>query len=130
MVVLTLVGLAASGRHKEDDAPDAEPPRSFIGSTDFFRAFSVMAFSFTCHTVAFPVYLELERPSVARMMKVTHGGMSIALVLYSMIAVAGYFEYSQTAGGVEGDVLINIGQSEANVISIIVRVAFVLSIIG
>jgi hypothetical protein len=130
IVVLTLVALAASGRHKDDDAPDAAPPRAFIASTDFFRAFSVMAFAFTCHTVAFPVYLELERPSVARMMKVTHGGMGIALALYSALAVAGYFEYSQTTGGVEGDVLVNIGQSEAKAVSIVVRVAFVVSIIG
>lgn len=130
IVVVTLVALAASGRQKDDDAPDAEPPRAFIASTDFFRAFSVMAFAFTCHTVAFPVYLELERPSVARMMKVTHSGMGIALALYSTLAVAGYFEYSQTTGGVEGDVLVNMGQSEAKAVSIVVRIAFVVSIIG
>lgn len=130
VVVLTLVVLAASGREKTDAAPQAAAPRAFIASTGFFRAFSVMAFAFTCHTVAFPVYLELERPSVARMMNVTYLGMVIALVLYATLAIAGYFEYSQTRDGVEGDVLINIAKSEAPTVSAIVRIAFVTSIIG
>eukprot|EP00056_Hartaetosiga_gracilis_P005938 m.91091 g.91091 ORF g.91091 m.91091 type:complete len:194 (-) comp12322_c0_seq19:596-1177(-) len=47
----------------------------FIGSQNIFRAFSLLAFAFTCHTTMFPIYLSLKQRTVPRMMKAIHSAM-------------------------------------------------------
>eukprot|EP00049_Salpingoeca_infusionum_P019455 m.361944 g.361944 ORF g.361944 m.361944 type:complete len:497 (+) comp20013_c0_seq1:238-1728(+) len=128
--VLTMFGLKISPRQPSNIDPTAPPAQAFITSAEVFRAFSVLAFSFTCHTTMFPIYLELRKPTPQRMMRVVHTAMAICILLYSTVGVCGYLDYSQVTGGVRGDVLVNIAWSESEVVALVVQIMYLISIIA
>eukprot|EP00056_Hartaetosiga_gracilis_P005943 m.91041 g.91041 ORF g.91041 m.91041 type:complete len:189 (-) comp12322_c0_seq7:208-774(-) len=70
----------------------------FIGSQNIFRAFSLLAFAFTCHTTMFPIYLSLKQRTVPRMMKAIHSAMIVCFLLYVCVGLCGYFDYSVVSG--------------------------------
>eukprot|EP00730_Choanoeca_flexa_P017253 TRINITY_DN8285_c0_g1_i2.p1 TRINITY_DN8285_c0_g1~~TRINITY_DN8285_c0_g1_i2.p1 ORF type:complete len:449 (+),score=61.81 TRINITY_DN8285_c0_g1_i2:224-1570(+) len=127
-VIMAVLASEGPERHADYDA-EAEPPTAFRFHIDIFRAFSLLAFAFTCHSVVFPVYLELRQPSVKRMMTVTHWSMIICFAFYLCVAYCGYDRYQRTIDGVEGDVLNNV-HHENNVIATIVQCAYAVSIIS
>ena len=71
LFVVIVVVLAASGSGDERNYSLAK------FDTDIFRAFSLFAFAFTCHSNVFPVYNELRDPSIARMVQVTRWSLVI-----------------------------------------------------
>eukprot|EP00045_Choanoeca_perplexa_P011522 m.122852 g.122852 ORF g.122852 m.122852 type:complete len:447 (-) comp15661_c0_seq2:969-2309(-) len=128
--VIMIVLAADKDHHPPPDYNSSKPEiEAFRFHIDIFRAFSLLAFAFTCHSVVFPVYLELKRPSVKRMMSVTHWSMLVCFLFYICVALCGYDRYQQTKTGVEGDVLKNV-HYENGVISTIIQCAYAVSIIS
>ena len=128
LFVGTMVAMVASGREKNDAAPPDQDPTPFRASTDVFRAFSLFAFAFTCHTNVFPIYLELGNRSRTRMVTVAHSALTTCFVIYLAVGLSGYLDYTSTLEGVQGDVLVNLARSETGPVSATVQTAYAISI--
>eukprot|EP00055_Hartaetosiga_balthica_P012140 m.58066 g.58066 ORF g.58066 m.58066 type:complete len:458 (+) comp7850_c0_seq5:57-1430(+) len=126
--VFVMIGIAASDEGKPTD--ESAKLHKMVWSQNIFRAFSLLAFAFTCHTTMFPIYLSLEKRSVSRMMKAIHYAMIVCFSLYVSVGLCGYFLYGQLFGGIKGDVLVNIGENESFVVTTIVRIMYIVSIIS
>uniref|UniRef100_A0A8C6T6B9 Solute carrier family 38 member 6 n=1 Tax=Neogobius melanostomus TaxID=47308 RepID=A0A8C6T6B9_9GOBI len=63
------------------------------GAQDSVYAIPTMAFSFLCHTAVLPIYCELDRPSKARMQRVTNIGIGLSFTLYLISALFGYLTF-------------------------------------
>ncbi|EGD77479.1 hypothetical protein PTSG_08575 [Salpingoeca rosetta] len=128
--VFVMLGIATEGPQHDPDAIEHTKPAAFVGSTNLFRAASLLAFSFTCHSTMFPIYLELEKPTVKRMTTAIHSAMIVCFGLYLIVGLCGYLTYQDTDGGVKGDVLVNIGLNENRAITNVVRIMYLISIIS
>uniref|UniRef100_A0A8C6T334 Solute carrier family 38 member 6 n=1 Tax=Neogobius melanostomus TaxID=47308 RepID=A0A8C6T334_9GOBI len=65
----------------------------FVLSSESVYAIPTMAFSFLCHTAVLPIYCELDRPSKARMQRVTNIGIGLSFTLYLISALFGYLTF-------------------------------------
>uniref|UniRef100_A0A3Q4GRE0 Solute carrier family 38 member 6 n=1 Tax=Neolamprologus brichardi TaxID=32507 RepID=A0A3Q4GRE0_NEOBR len=90
-------------------------------------AIPTMAFSFLCHTAVLPIYCELDRPTKARMQKVTNIGISLSFLLYFISALFGYLTfYAQ----VESELLLSYdAYLPRDIMVITVRLAILLSVL-
>lgn len=68
------------------------------------QALSIFVFSVMCHANAVPVVHILDRPSVARIVKVATYSNSCCWLLYLLIGIGGYLSFQ---GNVQGDFLLN-----------------------
>ncbi|CAL1575116.1 unnamed protein product [Knipowitschia caucasica] len=65
----------------------------FVLSRKSAYAIPTMAFSFLCHTAVLPIYCELDRPTKARMQRVTNISISLSFTLYLVSALFGYLTF-------------------------------------
>eukprot|EP00056_Hartaetosiga_gracilis_P005940 m.91120 g.91120 ORF g.91120 m.91120 type:complete len:140 (-) comp12322_c0_seq26:208-627(-) len=96
--VFIMIGIAATDEEKVNPIDEDAKIDEFIGSQNIFRAFSLLAFAFTCHTTMFPIYLSLKQRTVPRMMKAIHSAMIVCFLLYVCVGLCGYFDYSVVSG--------------------------------
>ena len=78
-------------------------------------AFPIMFYSFTAHTVIFPIYHNLKSPSLANIKSVTASALSIVFTVYIVVGSAGYLMFRHL---VRGDVLTNLGQEGGSAASV------------
>uniref|UniRef100_A0A3Q4GTE6 Solute carrier family 38 member 6 n=1 Tax=Neolamprologus brichardi TaxID=32507 RepID=A0A3Q4GTE6_NEOBR len=102
-------------------------PKLFVISSKSAYAIPTMAFSFLCHTAVLPIYCELDRPTKARMQKVTNIGISLSFLLYFISALFGYLTfYAQ----VESELLLSYdAYLPRDIMVITVRLAILLSVL-
>lgn len=88
--------------------PRSPPVHALAGPSLFgiLAGIPMMLYSFTCHINVFSIFTELHRPSIRKMDKVCIRSCSIALVLYILLAVVGFWRYGQTT---RQDILLNVG---------------------
>jgi len=60
---------------------------------NIFRCFSMCVFAFNCHINVVPVAQELENPQPRRVLKITSRVAGVQLVLYILLAFAGYLSF-------------------------------------
>uniref|UniRef100_A0A669BBQ8 Solute carrier family 38 member 6 n=1 Tax=Oreochromis niloticus TaxID=8128 RepID=A0A669BBQ8_ORENI len=90
-------------------------------------AIPTMAFSFLCHTAVLPIYCELDRPTKARMQKVTNIGISLSFLLYFISALFGYLTFYTH---VESELLLSYdAYLPRDIMVITVRLAILLSVL-
>ncbi|XP_072314449.1 probable sodium-coupled neutral amino acid transporter 6 isoform X2 [Eucyclogobius newberryi] len=65
----------------------------FVLSRKSAYAIPTMAFSFLCHTAVLPIYCELDRPTKARMQRVTNISISLSFTVYLVSALFGYLTF-------------------------------------
>ena len=56
-------------------------------------AFPIMFYSFTAHTVIFPIYHNLKSPSLANIKAVTSSALSIVFTVYIIVGSSGYLMF-------------------------------------
>lgn len=85
---------AVSGGCLVSNSSDSEcTAKLFVLSSKSAYAIPTMAFSFLCHTAVLPIYCELDRPSKARMQRVTNISISLSFTLYLVSALFGYLTF-------------------------------------
>lgn len=57
----------------------------------YFDTISIFLFGFICHMGIFPVYKSMKRPNRRRLLKILGRAVTLEVVLYSLIALAGFF---------------------------------------
>ncbi|KAM4541920.1 putative sodium-coupled neutral amino acid transporter 6 isoform 1-T1 [Odontesthes bonariensis] len=83
-----------SGTFKISNFSESEcTPKLFVISIKSAYAIPTMAFSFLCHTAVLPIYCELERPTKARMQKVSNISIGLSFLLYFISALFGYLTF-------------------------------------
>ncbi|XP_072221676.1 probable sodium-coupled neutral amino acid transporter 6 [Leuresthes tenuis] len=83
-----------SGTFKISNFSESEcTPKLFVISIKSAYAIPTMAFSFLCHTAILPIYCELERPTKARMQKVSNISIGLSFLLYFISALFGYLTF-------------------------------------
>ena len=78
---------------KEDKSTHAnwiDITRAFNGNLDFFTGFATIAFSFSCHQGALPVYRSLNPNNESVMNKVFRRSIILDLIIYFMIYIASF----------------------------------------
>ena len=78
---------------KEDKSTHAnwfDITRAFNGNLDFFTGFATIAFSFSCHQGALPVYRSLNPNNETIMNKVFRRSIILDLIIYFMIYIASF----------------------------------------
>ncbi|XP_037602657.1 probable sodium-coupled neutral amino acid transporter 6 [Sebastes umbrosus] len=68
-------------------------PKLFVISSKSGYAIPTMAFSFLCHTAILPIYCELDRPTKAKMQKITNVSISLSFLVYLISALFGYLTF-------------------------------------
>jgi amino acid permease len=64
---------------------------------NFFTGASITFFAYNCHVQLLPIYSELVNPNERRIKKVVARSISIDVLFYATIALAGYFStYNKT----------------------------------
>uniref|UniRef100_A0AAX7SXT0 Amino acid transporter transmembrane domain-containing protein n=1 Tax=Astatotilapia calliptera TaxID=8154 RepID=A0AAX7SXT0_ASTCA len=102
-------------------------PKLFVISSKSAYAIPTMAFSFLCHTAVLPIYCELDRPTKARMQKVTNIGISLSFLLYFISALFGYLTFY---AHVESELLLSYdAYLPRDTMVIAVRLAILLSVL-
>uniref|UniRef100_A0A3B4H3X5 Solute carrier family 38 member 6 n=1 Tax=Pundamilia nyererei TaxID=303518 RepID=A0A3B4H3X5_9CICH len=102
-------------------------PKLFVISSKSAYAIPTMAFSFLCHTAVLPIYCELDRPTKARMQKVTNIGISLSFLLYFISALFGYLTFY---AHVESELLLSYdAYLPRDIMVIAVRLAILLSVL-
>ncbi|XP_026008330.1 putative sodium-coupled neutral amino acid transporter 6 isoform X3 [Astatotilapia calliptera] len=117
-----------SGAFKISNSSDSEcSPKLFVISSKSAYAIPTMAFSFLCHTAVLPIYCELDRPTKARMQKVTNIGISLSFLLYFISALFGYLTFY---AHVESELLLSYdAYLPRDTMVIAVRLAILLSVL-
>lgn len=83
-----------SGAFQVSNSSDSEcTPKLIVISSKSAYAIPTMAFSFLCHTAVLPIYCELDRPTKARMQRVTNVSISLSFTLYLISALFGYLTF-------------------------------------
>ena len=78
---------------KEDESTHAnwyDITKAFNGNLDFFTGFATVAFSFSCHQGALPVYRSLNPNDEKVMNKVFRRSIILDLIIYFMIYIASF----------------------------------------
>ena len=78
---------------KEDESTHAnwyDITKAFNGNLDFFTGFATIAFSFSCHQGALPVYRSLNPNDEKVMNKVFRRSIILDLIIYFMIYIASF----------------------------------------
>ncbi|XP_044535037.1 sodium-coupled neutral amino acid transporter 1-like, partial [Gracilinanus agilis] len=81
------IGKEPSGSEESCEA------KFFVINTKSVYALPTIAFSFVCHQVIYPIYSELERASLKRMMLVTYVSLGIVFLIYLTSSVFGYLTF-------------------------------------
>ncbi|XP_005477093.1 putative sodium-coupled neutral amino acid transporter 6 [Oreochromis niloticus] len=117
-----------SGALTISNSSDSEcSPKLFVISSKSAYAIPTMAFSFLCHTAVLPIYCELDRPTKARMQKVTNIGISLSFLLYFISALFGYLTFYTH---VESELLLSYdAYLPRDIMVITVRLAILLSVL-
>ncbi|XP_074517727.1 putative sodium-coupled neutral amino acid transporter 6 [Sebastes fasciatus] len=83
-----------SGAIKISNSSDSDcTPKLFVISSKSGYAIPTMAFSFLCHTAILPIYCELDRPTKAKMQKITNVSISLSFLVYLISALFGYLTF-------------------------------------
>eukprot|EP01083_Nonionella_stella_P006796 19671_1 len=80
-------------------------PTSWI---DFAKTTPIFIFAYECHTNAWPIRNELERPSITRLTKVSLNTVVLCTTIYGVIGYAGYLTYGEN---VKSNILNNYPQT-------------------
>jgi len=83
---------------------DSKPVLWMFKPVQMLQALSIFVFSVMCHANAVPVVHILDRPSVARIVKVATYSNTCCWTLYVLIGVGGYLSFQ---GNVQGDFILN-----------------------
>ena len=103
-----------------------EPPAALFKSdvSGLIRAIPLAAFAYNCMTTLFPIYQELENPTIGRMTGVCATALGASAVLYAAVGASGYYYFGES---VQGDVLLNLASVDSPIVRLL-RMAFGLSI--
>ncbi|XP_008282175.1 putative sodium-coupled neutral amino acid transporter 6 [Stegastes partitus] len=117
-----------SSAFQVSNSSDSEcSPKLFIISSKSAYAIPTMAFSFLCHTAVLPIYCELDRPTKARMQKVSNISISLSFLVYLVSALFGYLTFY---AHVDSELLLGYDQYlPRDIMVMTVRLAILLSVL-
>lgn len=95
-------------------------------ASQFFRALPIVVYAYTCHPNVLPIYLELQRPSTRRIHRVLRVSTLTAMILYLVVATAGYLTFLDDT---QGNILQLAGYHNATLVLVAV-VAMELAIVS
>lgn len=104
--------------HSQSD----KPVLCILKPTQMLQAMTIFVFSVMCHANAVPVVQLLERPSVARIVKVATYTNVCCWALYLLIGVGGYMSFT---AAVQGDFLTNYPDGSKSILCCRVMMAVV-----
>lgn len=117
-----------SGAIKISNSSDSDcTPKLFVISSKSGYAIPTMAFSFLCHTAILPIYCELDRPTKAKMQKITNVSISLSFLVYLISALFGYLTFYDQ---VDSELLLGYDTyMPRDIMVMVVRLAILLSVL-
>jgi len=79
--------------------PHSDDPRMFEGSLLSVSAVSTLAFAYSCHTVAPPIFKDFRDATLPRMANVSRLAFGFTAVVYFLIALLGYLTFGTCVAG-------------------------------
>lgn len=79
--------------HRAANGQGVSELESWKFSLDFFQALPIISTAFGCQTMIFPLWAELEKPTLSRMKVLTRGSIFLSALAYLVCAIFGYISF-------------------------------------
>ncbi|CEG71051.1 Putative Genomic scaffold, msy_sf_7 [Rhizopus microsporus] len=115
-IIIIIIAVAIEGPQMPSSIRGSSALRFNIINNEAFQAIAVMSFAFVCHHNSFLIFGSLRQPSLNRFATVTHWSMGIAFFTCLLLAVSGYWAFTdKTVGNIlnnfpSDNILINIAR--------------------
>ncbi|RCH98462.1 hypothetical protein CU097_011572 [Rhizopus azygosporus] len=115
-IIIIIIAVAIEGPQMPSSVRGSSALRFNIINNEAFQAIAVMSFAFVCHHNSFLIFGSLRQPSLNRFATVTHWSMGIAFFTCLLLAVSGYWAFTdKTVGNIlnnfpSDNMLINIAR--------------------